>query len=270
MKATVLVDNLTRNTLQPEWGLSIYIEYKGHRILLDTGTTDLFYQNAQSLGIDLASVDFGVLSHAHYDHADGMETFFVHNKKAPFYLRKGSRENCYSKKDGTLKYIGIRRGYLEQYRDRIIYADDDYEVIPNVWLLPHRTDGLEALAYRAKLYVEQEGKLIPDTFCHEQSLVFDTEDGLVIFNSCSHGGADNIIREVSSTFPGRKIHALIGGFHLFVADDEAVYQLARRIKETSIEKIYTGHCTGQSAMEILKEELGDMAEQLYTGMEIAL
>lgn len=33
-------------------------------------------------------------------------------------------------------------------------------------------------------------KYLPDDFTHEQSLVFRTDNGLVIFNSCSHSGAD--------------------------------------------------------------------------------
>ncbi len=52
----------------------------------------------------------------------------------------------------------------------------------------------------------------PDNFCHEQSLVLDTDSGLVIFNSCSHGGVVNIINEVKAAFPEQKITALIGGF----------------------------------------------------------
>ncbi len=52
-------------------------------------------------------------------------------------------------------------------------------------------------------------------YSHEQSLVVDTEKGPVIFNSCSHGGAANIINEVTQTFPNKKIYGLVGGFHLF-------------------------------------------------------
>ena len=46
MKATVLIDNLTSGTLAAEWGLSIYIEYNGHKILLDTGASERFARNA--------------------------------------------------------------------------------------------------------------------------------------------------------------------------------------------------------------------------------
>ena len=53
MKATILIDNRTKGTLAAEWGLSVYVEYRGHRILLDTGASDRFAKNAQALGIDL-------------------------------------------------------------------------------------------------------------------------------------------------------------------------------------------------------------------------
>lgn len=271
MRARILVDNITKNEWKAEWGLSVYIEYEGHKILLDTGTTGVFAENADSMGIDLSEVEFGVLSHAHYDHADGMEEFFKRNQKADFYLRAGSGENCYGKKNFLFKkYIGIRPGYLEKYAKRIVYADGDYEVVPGVVLLPHKTPGLEAVGKRAGMYVKENGRFRPDSFAHEQSLVFDTKKGLVIFNSCSHGGADTIIKETERTYPGKKIYALIGGFHLFRSSDEEVIALAGRIRETGIEKIYTGHCTGKRAMELLKAELNGAANQLYTGLVIEI
>ena len=85
---------------------------------------------------------------------------------------------------------------------------------------------------------------------------------------CSHGGAGNIIRETEKTWPGKKIHALVGGLHLFRSSDDEVRAVAEQIKTLGIEKIYTGHCTGARQMEILKEELGSVVEQIYTGMEI--
>lgn len=84
MRITILVDNIPGCGLEAEWGLAIYIEYRGHTILLDTGGSDLFAQNAAALGLDLGAVEFGVLSHAHWDHADGMGAFFRENPTAPF------------------------------------------------------------------------------------------------------------------------------------------------------------------------------------------
>ncbi len=270
MHATILVDNLTKNNLSPEWGLSVYIEYGQHKILLDTGASGRFLKNADAMGIDLAQIDCGVLSHAHYDHADGMGDFFAHNQKAIFYLREGSKENCYGKKWCFHKYIGIHRGFLKTYGDQIKYVSGNYEILPGVTLVPHSTPGLEEIAKRVDLYIKENGRLRPDSFAHEQSLVFDTENGLVIFSSCSHGGADNIIREIEVAFPGKQLYAMLGGFHLYKSSQGEVRALADRIRKTGIRKIYTGHCTGEPAFAILKEELGDCAEQLYTGMEIEL
>lgn len=266
MKATVLVDNISENSLQAEWGLSIYVEYGDKKLLLDTGSSGKFLQNAGELQLNLSEVDFAVLSHAHYDHADGMEAFFGINNKAKFYLRAGSAENCYGRLLFFHKYIGIKKGTLEKYRERIVFAEGDYQIADGIWLVPHKTAGLEEIGRRNNMYVKKERKWYPDDFSHEQSLVLDTEKGLVVFNSCSHGGADTIIREVQETFPDKKLYALVGGFHLFKTPEKVVRELAERIKATGIQRIYTGHCTGKRAYGVLKEELGDGAAQLKTGL----
>lgn len=266
MIVKILIDNISKNELIHEWGLAIYIEHEGHKFLLDTGSTGRFAQNALALNVNIEEIEYGILSHAHYDHSDGIAKFFDKNKKANFYLRGGITENCYSKKKFFKKYIGIRKGFLETYKERIIYADGDYQIIPGVYLIPHKAQGLEQFGKKANLYVKKNHKWYPDSFQHEQSLVFHTEKGLVIFNSCSHGGADNIINEISDTFPEQKIYAIIGGFHLFRSSEQQVRHLAERIKDTGIQHIITGHCTGEKAFGILKEELSDKVEQLWTGM----
>ena len=70
------------------------------------------------------------------------------------------------------------------------------------------------------MYQKKNGDFLPDNFDHEQSLVFETEKGLVIFSSCSHAGAADIIGEVSETFTEKKVFYLIGGFNLFNKTDE--------------------------------------------------
>ena len=281
MRATVLVDNIKGCGLKGEWGLCVYIEYEDKVVLLDTGASDLFVRNAKKLGLDLEKVDFAVLSHAHFDHADGMRPFFEINKKAPFYLQKGTEENCYEKIWLYRKYIGIPRGILREAGERIRFTEGKFQICPGVWLLPHTTPGLEAVGRRNHMYLrssENGGeetdrggrKWRPDDFSHEQSLVFDTEDGLVIFNSCSHGGADNIINEVKAAYPGEKIKAIIGGFHLFTRREEEVRELARSIRATGIQQVYTGHCTGDRAYAVLSDELGDMIHQLSCGLVIEL
>lgn len=268
MKATVLTDNISHENLKGEWGLSIYIEYEGKNYLLDTGASGLFYENARKLNKDISKIDYAVLSHAHYDHADGMEKFFEINKTAKFYLQKSCEENCYKKKFLIKKYIGIFKGCIEKFKNRIVFVDGDYKLSDRVYLVPHKTENLEQIGKRESMYRKQKKGWKFDDFSHEQSLVFDTEKGLVIFNSCSHGGAANIINEVSQTFPDKKVYAIIGGFHLHNKTEKEVLQFAEDVEQTGIQYICTGHCTGQKAYDILKQQLGDKVHQLRVGLII--
>lgn len=267
MKTTVLVDNTDGIRVKGEWGLSFYIEYEGKRILLDAGLSNLFAANAETLGLSLDDVDFAVLSHAHDDHANGLVKFLQMNEKAKLYIAYGCYEDCYDRKHIFHKYAGIPKGMLSRFEDRIVRSNGKEEIAKGVWILGHSTPGLEAVGVREKMF-RKEGffKYRPDDFNHEQSLIFELEDGIVIFNSCSHAGADVIIREAMEQFPGKRILAMIGGFHLYKRDEEYVRQFAKRVEETGVESIYTGHCTGENSLKILEEELGDKVHRLMSGM----
>lgn len=267
-RITVIVDNITNMGIPGEWGLSILVEYADQKILVDTGASDLFLKNMEKLGIDVEDIDYAMLSHAHYDHANGMPAFFEHNTKAKFYLRDGTAEDCYAKKFFFRKYIGIPKNVLGDYSDRIEMVSGDYKIVDGVYLIPHKTKGLSAIGKREMMYRRTGDGLLPDDFSHEQSLVFETAKGLVIINSCSHGGAANIINEVQKTFPEKHVYGLIGGFHLFNKSSGEIRELAKKIKNTGIEYVCTGHCTKNRAYHILEEELGDKLEQMKVGYQI--
>ena len=80
-KLTVIVDNISSEDLCGEWGLSILVQHNDKKILVDAGSTDLFAENLKKLGFDIKDIDYGVLSHAHYDHANGIPRFFKENEK---------------------------------------------------------------------------------------------------------------------------------------------------------------------------------------------
>ncbi|MCR5172490.1 MAG: MBL fold metallo-hydrolase [Treponema sp.] len=269
MKITILTDNISEDeNLKNEWGFSVLIEYNGKKILLDAGQSDAFTKNAARLNFDIGSVDIAVLSHAHYDHTNGLPEFFRLNSTAPVYISRDFGENCYHKMWIFYKYIGIKKGLLKKYENRFIRASGIQQVADGIHLLGHNTPGLKSKGAAAKLYIKRNGHFGPDDFTHEQSLIFDTPKGLVIFNSCSHAGADNIVSEVSRAFPDKKIYSILGGFHLFRMPDSEVLAFAERLRALDVQKIYTGHCTGQHAFELLHDTLGDRAEQLKVGRVI--
>ena len=269
-RITIVVDNKEANGFSGEWGLSILIEYAGKKILLDAGGSNLFLENLKKLGINVEDIDHAVLSHAHYDHANGLPAFLDNNNKAKLYIRDDTACDCYAKKIIFRKYIGIPRKMLTKYADRIEAVSGDHKIMDGVWLIPHKTEGLENIGKRELMYRKTRGGWKPDDFSHEQSLVLDTDKGLLILNSCSHGGAGNIIGEVKKTFPDKKVYGLIGGLHLFNKSDAEIRETAGVIRDTGIEFICTGHCTKDRAFGILKEELGDIAQQMHVGYQIVI
>lgn len=277
MKITVLMENTAPEGcgLTPEHGLSLYIEHRGRKLLLDAGSSGKFADNAQALGIDLSAVEAAALSHGHYDHADGLRRFFRLNSRAKVYVRPGADGPHFSMgKDGPY-FIGIHRDICTQFRDRFEAVEGVYELTEGAWLVPDlvretsgRSDGL--------LYKRGEDDFIPDDFRHEQSLVLEGEKGLVVLNSCSHGGIVNIVRGVPDQLPGKKVYAVVGGLHMAAKGQgalnctpEYVCQVADALKELGVEEIHTGHCTGETALGLLRERFGPGCHALATGQVLS-
>ena len=195
--------------LEAEWGLSLYLEYQGHALLLDTGASDLFARNAKALGLDLGAVAFGVLSHAHWDHANGMDAFFARNAAAPFYLRQGCGETCFDHFPGLWRYEGPRR-LLARFASRIRYVEGVFLPLPGVTLLPphHPRPGPKGAA--AGMFRLEGGPVGPRRFLPraDPGAGHPPRPGPV--QQLCHAGADTVVREVQAAFPGRPIRAIVG------------------------------------------------------------
>ena len=278
LKITALIENKAPGGLKREHGLSVFCEYGGKNYLLDTGASDAYSRNAKALGIDLSAVDIGILSHAHYDHSGGYKSFFSLNDSAKIFLRAEARERCYLKIGPYKRYVGIPKGILEKYADRFVYVSENTKLADDVWLINHSTPNLSERGKRAHLYRNTDEGLVPDDFSHEQSLVFKTSAGLVILNSCCHGGADNIVSEIQSAFPGVGVAVLIGGFHLMGTRGTStlgvkpreVEALGKKLLELGVNNTYTCHCTGDPASEILSRVMGEKVSYFSTGTVIEL
>ncbi len=271
MKTEILAitDNIPDQNLAGEWGLCLLVNYSGKKILVDAGASDLFLTNMKELGEKVGDVDFAVLSHAHYDHANGMPAFFENNSKARLYVTDATAADCYKKRYIFKKYIGIPRTMMTDYADRIEKISGPFKVMDGAFLIPHSTEGLSEIGKREKMYRRGQAGWRPDDFSHEQSLVIDTDKGLLIINSCSHGGAKNILREVGEAFPDKKIYGYIGGLHLFNKSEEEIVDAAGPFKK-DLEYVCTGHCTGDRAYGILKGQLGDKLSKLHVGLRIEI
>lgn len=89
-KITVLYDAFGKSSgMQKDWGYAALIEYGGKRILFDTGNnSELLAQNAKAKGVNLAKLDFVVMSHRHGDHMGGLAYLLTVNPKVKIYAPK--------------------------------------------------------------------------------------------------------------------------------------------------------------------------------------
>ena len=273
MKITVLIENTTQSELLCEHGLSVLIENNGKKFLLDAGTTDKFLDNAHKMNIDMLDVDMCVLSHGHYDHSGGFYTYLQTNSEVSVYAME-KFDGEYFSSSGGMHEIGVPKDIIKDFGQRFIKVREVTKIDEGVYLVPHATEGLERIGERTGLFKKVNGEIVADDFAHELSLVIDNGDGLTIFNSCSHGGFCNIIREVKEYFGDRTINAFFGGLHMKGMKDGVEYctfseeQIAEIAKVTKSEnvKIYTGHCTGEVGFEKVRKACGeDKVEKLYTG-----
>ena len=280
MKITVLLENirLKNSDLIVEHGISLFIEKNGYNILFDTGgPQESAIKNASKMGIDLGKVDIAVISHGHNDHTGGLLKFFQINDKAPVYLKKESLGSYYSRRPEGEKYIGIGSDIPEKYLERLHFVDETTEIAQDIFLVPNIKKDFPGPYSNHVLFKKINGKLIKDDFKHELFMVIRNNSDLIVLSGCGHNGIKNIINTTKEVFPDKKISTVIGGFHLqagastfAVAKKEEIEDIAEWLVIERVEDVYTGHCTGDRGIDLMRPILKDKLKRIYTGMEISL
>ena len=269
MKWTVLSDNRTCDSqLQTEHGLSILLETDKHRILLDTGASDVFIRNAERLGIDLGTVDYVFISHGHSDHAGGLQHFLRINERAKVIVSPHAISGKFFSKRGNLHSITTE--WPEGIVERCILIDHTQEVADGLHVIAHIPQTHPMPKGNLNLYIQHAtGEYIHDDFRHELALY---TDGL-LFTGCAHSGLENILS--ACPYP---IHTVVGGFHLQdgMESEEELIALGKRLinynntsplRERLGEGLsfYTSHCTGDKVYSILKTVMGDQLHAFSCG-----
>ena len=68
----------------------------------------------------------------------------------------------------------------------------------------------------------------------EQSLILDTQKGVVIITGCSHPGIINILKRAKEIL-NKKIYLVIGGFHLLQHSDDEVVNIIEQFKSLGVD-----------------------------------
>ncbi len=252
-----------------EWGFAALVEADGRRILFDTGAhDDTVQRNLEALGLSLADVEVVVLSHNHQDHTTGLLPLRrrymsaspralskVYAGRGIFWARIGD--------DGQADdhMIRIRRDY-EATGASVVEVTSPLEIAPGVWLTGHvprvhaeaNRGGLRP-GSKADLVRTEEGD-VEDTIPEDMTLVIRTKEGVVTLFGCGHAGVVNTLEHIRKSIDPGPIKAVIGGLHLFAADDEHLAWTARRLKSFEVQQVIGAHCTGIEAVYRIRDLVG--------------
>jgi len=216
MKIVVLSDDKAgRGGLLAKHSLSLYIERYGEYILFDLGVdSTILEHNSSVLDVSIDLVDYAVISHEHTPHYGGFKYLSSQAPYTDVYIPFTTSESL----GRTLKLHGLK------------------PIEVTKWM--KLSDGV----YVSKPYYGPP---------YEHLLVFNEPKGLVVLTGCLHPGIDALL-DTSKAF-NRRIHGLIGGFHLYNAPKDSIKVFASRIiDEVKPEFIVPLHCSGGRVIELLK------------------
>lgn len=270
---------MSRQALHGEFGLSILASSrrgaKTAKVLVDFGySPEAIRDNIALLGIDTSDLDAAVLSHGHLDHYGGFPGVFGGRAHARVPLYVGGEEAFCER----LALVG-NPPPLMGILDRAALAAAGFDVriaaTPRVIEDQAFTTGTIPLTSFERAAIPtrmRPGKgcdragldpakrdlaELPDDGEHELATCYVVKGlGLVVIASCSHRGVINTVRRAQQVSGIRKVHAVVGGFHLVRPRTEA--EAIRTVAEfAAIDPtwIVPMHCTGdvfiQEAMRVM-------------------
>jgi len=231
---TVVYDNNPYNpALKTDWGFSCLIQGAEKNILFDTGTQgNILLSNMNLLNINPQDIEIVILSHFHRDHTGGLSSLLNENSNITVYVPSffpAPFKN--SIKEAGASYVDV----------------NSYQKIEeNVY-----TSG------------------IISGWINEQSLILDSEKGIVLITGCAHPRIVNIIKTVKD-LTKKDIYLAFGGFHLTGFEDPEINEIIRSFKELGVKKAGPSHCSGKEARELFEKSFGKNYIPIGVGKKISV
>lgn len=232
LQMTIVYDNtaLGKN-LRADWGFSCFIQGLEKSILFDTGTDGkILLSNMDKLGIRPESVNLVLLSHEHKDHTGGLKALLAKNSNIEVWIPdyfSSHFKNMVKREGASVKEVS----------------------------------GFQKICSRAYTTGVVEG------WIKEQSLILETEKGLVVITGCAHPRIVKIIATVKELMK-KNIHLAFGGFHLAAYNNKEINEIIEYFRDSGVEKAGPCHCTGDEARRLFAEEYKEDFIEIGVGKEI--
>ena len=251
MKLTVLVDNntLIDRYFLAEPGVSYHIQDGETAVLFDTGYSDIFIQNAQKMGLDLAFLDYLVLSHGHLDHTWGVTSLIKYYtelriENRPFdepaliahpqtFLSVTSED--FSEFGPLISERKLSKHFQLQLSEQPQQLSEKLTFLGQI---PRKNDFEAVTTYGRKEGAEEDDYVIDDS-----ALVYNSTSGLVIITGCSHAGICNIVEYAREICSSDEVADIIGGFHLQNPPRKQMEGTLAYMKDLRPDAVHACHCT---------------------------
>jgi len=217
----IVYDNTPAHpSLRADWGFAALVDVSGSRILFDAGADGaILFGNLRAMDVSPASITHAVISHRHPDHRNGLFTLALKNRSMKVY-------------------------FLDSFPQEV------YELAAAVTLDPVRVS--EPIEIAPGVYSTGTVPGEPD----EQALILEAADGLVVLIGCGHPGIAAMVEAALQQRGARRVRLLVGGFHLIRQSDDLIRQTIERLQELGVEQVAPGHCTGERAVQLLRQAFG--------------
>ncbi|MEI6838920.1 MAG: MBL fold metallo-hydrolase [Alcaligenaceae bacterium] len=287
-----------RKALHNEWGLALALESKmgqdQKNMLLDYAyTPTALIGNMEIMDVKPEQQHAMILSHGHFDHFGGLIAFLQANRAklpADLTLYVGGEDNFCNRKTvigapGHFADWGVLdRRELDALKVKIVYCESatiiqghafttgaikrsSFEtVLPNTQVEFSKKNGIGCDL--PDLNAKADGKFVKDEHVHEHGTAFNLRDrGLVVISSCGHAGIVNTVQQAIEVSGVTKVHAILGGFHLFPAADAYLTSTVEALKKFNPDVVIPLHCSGPGFVTAMQSILNDRLVTSTTGTE---